>query len=40
MTKETLLALGLTEEQAAKVVDDYGKNYVVKIQFNAKFKDA
>ena len=30
MTKEELLALGLTEEQAAKVVEDYGKNYVSK----------
>lgn len=36
MTKEELLALGLTEEQAAKVVEDYGKNYVSKDQFNAK----
>ena len=25
MTKEELLALGLTEEQTAKVVEDYGK---------------
>ena len=36
MTKEELLALGLTEEQAAKVVEDYGKNYVSKDQFNSK----
>lgn len=36
MTKEELLALGLTEEQTAKVVEDYGKNYVSKDQFNAK----
>ena len=33
MTKEELLALGLTEEQTAKVVEDYGKNYVSKDQF-------
>lgn len=36
MTKEELLALGLTEEQTAKAVEDYGKNYVSKDQFNAK----
>lgn len=36
MTKEELVTLGLTEEQAAKVVDDYGKNYVAKSQFNAR----
>ena len=36
MTKEELLALGLTEEQSAKVVEDYGKNYVSKDQFNSK----
>ena len=36
MTKEELLALGLTEEQAVKVVEDYGKNYVSKDQFNSK----
>lgn len=39
MTKEELLALGLTEEQAVKVVDDYGKNYVAKSQFNAKLSE-
>lgn len=36
MTKEELATLGLTEEQAAKVVEDYGKNYVAKSQFNAR----
>nr|DAE44535.1 MAG TPA: protein of unknown function (DUF3173) [Caudoviricetes sp.] len=29
MTKEELLALGLTEEQAAKVVEDYGNGYFI-----------
>lgn len=36
MTKEELITLGLTEEQAAKVTADYGKNYVSKAQFNGK----
>lgn len=36
MTKEELKALGLTEEQVTKVVEDYGKNYVAKSQFNQK----
>lgn len=36
MTKSELLELGITEEQADKIVEDYGKNYVSKSQFNAK----
>ena len=36
MTKEELKALGLTDEQIEKVVEDYGKNYVTKLQFNKK----
>lgn len=36
MTKEELKALGLTDEQIEKVVEDYGKNYVTKTQFNQK----
>lgn len=36
MTKEELITLGLTEEQTAKILSDYGKNYVSKAQFNAK----
>lgn len=36
MTKEELKALGLTDEQIEKVVEDYGKNYVPKNQFNQK----
>ena len=36
MTKEELVQLGLTEEQVAKVIEDYGKNYVSKSQFNAR----
>nr|DAF77638.1 MAG TPA: minor structural protein [Caudoviricetes sp.] len=36
MTKEELKALGLTDEQITKVVEDYGKNYVAKTQFNQK----
>lgn len=36
MTKEELKALGLNDEQIEKVVEDYGKNYVAKSQFNQK----
>lgn len=36
MTKEELKALGLNYEQIEKVVEDYGKNYVAKSQFNQK----
>lgn len=36
MTKEELIKLGLTEEQAEAVTKDYGENYVSKSQFNAK----
>lgn len=36
MTKEELKAMGLTDEQIAKITEDYGKNYVSKAQFNAK----
>ena len=36
MTKEELKALGLNDEQIEKVVEDYGKNYVPKNQFNKK----
>ena len=36
MTKDELMKLGLSEEVADKVVEDYGKNYVSKDQFNAK----
>lgn len=36
MTKEELKALGLADEQIEKVVEDYGKNYVPKNQFNQK----
>lgn len=36
MTREELKALGLTDEQVQKVVEDYGKNYVSKAQFNEK----
>lgn len=36
MTKDELIKLGLSEELADKVVEDYGKNYVSKDQFNAK----
>lgn len=36
MTKEELKALGLTDEQIVKVIEDYGKNYVSKSQFNEK----
>lgn len=35
MTKEELKALGVTDEVADKIVEDYGKNYVSKAQFNA-----
>ena len=36
MTKEQLLALNLSEEQCATIIEDYGKNYVSKAQFNEK----
>lgn len=36
MTKEELLTLNLTEEQATAIIEDYGKNYVTKSQFNEK----
>lgn len=36
MTKEELKSLGLNDEQIEKVVEDYGKNYVPKSQFNQK----
>lgn len=39
MTKEQLLELGLTEEQATKIVEDYGKNYVTKSQFNERHEE-
>lgn len=34
MTKEELLALGVTEEQAQKIVEDQEKNFVPAAQFN------
>lgn len=40
MTREELKALGLSDEQIEKVVDDYGKNYVSKSQFNQKNEEA
>lgn len=36
MTKDELKALGLSDEQITAVVEDYGKNYVAKSQFNQK----
>ena len=39
MTKEELLALNLTEEQATAIIEDYGKNYVTKSQFNEKISN-
>lgn len=36
MTKEELKALGLTEEQATKVTEDYEKNYVTKVAYEEK----
>lgn len=40
MTKDELLQLGLSDEQATKVVEDYGKNYVSKSQFNERHEEA
>ena len=40
MTKDELMKLGLSEEIADKVVEDYGKNYVSKDQFNANLQKA
>ena len=34
MTKNELLALGITEEQAQKIMDDQGKSFVLKTRFN------
>ena len=36
MDKEALKALGLMDEQVAKIHEDYGKNYVTKAQFNER----
>lgn len=36
MTKEQLQAINLTEEQINAIIEDYGKNYVSKAQFNEK----
>ena len=36
MTKEQLQALNLTEDQINAIIEDYGKNYVSKAQFNEK----
>lgn len=40
MTREELKALGLSDEQIEKIVDDYGKNYVSKGQFNQKNEES
>ena len=39
MTKEELLALGLTDEQVAKIVDDQGRYFVTKARFNEVIED-
>lgn len=36
MTKDELKALGLSDEQINKVIEDYDKNYVTKSQFDQK----
>ena len=36
MTKDELKALGLSDEQVAKVAEDYEKNYVEKSRYTAK----
>ena len=36
MIKEQLQALNLTDEQINAIIEDYGKNYVSKTQFNEK----
>lgn len=36
MTKEQLQTLNLTDEQINAIIEDYGKNYVSKAQFNEK----
>lgn len=36
MTKEQLQTLNLTDEQINAIIEDYGKNYVSKTQFNEK----
>lgn len=40
MTNEELKNLGLTDEQVEKVIEDYGKKYVTKSQFNEKNEEA
>lgn len=39
MTKEELKALGVPDDVADKIVEDYGKNYVSKAQFNTKLEE-
>jgi hypothetical protein len=39
MTKDELKALGISEDVADKIVEDYGKNYVSKAQFNTKLEE-
>lgn len=34
MNKEDLIAMGLTEEQAKKVMDSLDGNFVTKVRFN------
>lgn len=38
MNKEALKAMGLSDDQADKIFEDYGKNYVPKSQFNEKLE--
>lgn len=39
MTKDELKALGMPDDVADRIVEDYGKNYVSKAQFNAKLEE-
>ena len=39
MIKEELKALGIPDDVADRIVEDYGKNYVSKAQFNTKLEE-
>ncbi len=40
MTKEELKKLGLDDDVADKIIEDYGKNYAAKIQVNQKIRSS
>ena len=40
MTKEELKKLGLDDDVADKIIEDYGKNYAAKIQVHQKIRSS